>query len=348
MMAHDWWRGPIEAMASESSDLIDFYLRMKDLAPGKDLDKADFLEMANRKFLPSQEAESIFNGPSQEAIPTITRRVGSSEYHIHGIAHGGGVISLSPGLRETIRLFLETQHCPDEGRDYFFEETLDAGSLFLRRNLYLRKSQELKDVSSTCPYRREGGLTDFASHYLALFAANCLAAMDHLKWNWDYVSGWMSGSHDRRSGWGQDLSDAVQSADGERMSSLLAEERDKVLTDSLSSLRSQYLFARFWWRLEKKQPIELELDHLSELQRYPLLHRFMGTPAVRSRWTARKLADLAQERRLSRVHYLGGLAHASQIDYFLRDPGYSFSRLEDFFMQAIRPPRRDALKRPGE
>ena len=77
-----------------------------------------------------------------------------------------------------------------------------------------------------------------------------------------------------------------------------------------------------------KEPLNLELNYAAETttKSGELYHRC----SKRSLYTARKLLEFADSRKIPEVNYLGGLNHMTQIAYFLEHPDYSFKTLDDY------------------
>ena len=64
------------------------------------------------------------------------------------------------------------------------------------------------------------------------------------------------------------------------------------------------------------------------------IHNLLGfaTYGERSLWTANKLRDFAERNDMNTLHYIGGVAHTTEIAYFLQNPDFSFERLDEYRM----------------
>lgn len=248
------------------------------------------------------EIYELLQKPLEEKIPTLNVEVDGITYRIHGIVHGFPIY-LVPGWhprKQVVKYISEAAasfHRPDEGEDYLYEENLHLLFGFL-------KSQEIKDqtYASQRPNSSLLYICLCVSKYLSRFFILPFALTLYF-----YLH--------------------------------VATDRDldlHLIQMALKDVRYQSKFADLYLLKELPQPLELEKTYLQQkssrelLIRTLLLGRLASTDPERSLIVARELEAYAKRHNLRTLHYFGGVAHMTEIAYFLQNPNYSFDYLEKY------------------
>ena len=104
-----------------------------------------------------------------------------------------------------------------------------------------------------------------------------------------------------------------------------------LLQRALWEVRYQEWYMDFDFSQQMPQPFELEKEYMIEKNSLKsILRPSDGTKGERSLWTAKNLKKYAKKNKLNKLHYLGGLGHTSEIAYFIKNPRFSFKKLENY------------------
>jgi hypothetical protein len=298
-------------MVEDSASIIDLERRLR-LSGQKFSTPQEFVSFVKTNWYeaikaPAQEA---WNAPPSEEFPTKLVRAYQKQYHLHGVCHGTpGILDLAPGVSNTIGRRMRSFSRPEVGRDYFYEENLQH--LFM-----LDDEKEFKD-------HHLGKAVTPGEAALALgiyFAPAVLSSM------------------------------GVRSRSG---STNVVEDRLlQCLLNSAESMEWQVKLQDYWFACELPQPLDFELSYL-ESQLSPKARAVLeaigipriGTVAERSLWTAHELINKA--KTLDNTHYLAGLAHVSQIAYFIHHPSYSFRHIDEYMASSAKTAEEPVLKTLG-
>lgn len=315
----------------ESSSVIDLEQRLNERGYHFDSckDYVKFLRTEWEKENRITIDDTILDPPEAEDLPTVEVNQGYATYYLHGIIHGISAL-LMPGwhLRPRVQSFIK--EClvgydePLEGSIYLTEENLS-------HSLGLPTSRELKDVSgergATNPFREP--VLYFRE--LALVPV-CLAVMMGASIILPVLYGTMylldrSRLFPQAKKWRQDPSTINHDDLGSYLQlHALKDERYQIANFEHERLR------------EMPEPFGLETFYMDKVNSkvWTLLKMALGhspdmpTVSERSLWTARQLQYYALEEDIKHIHYICGSGHIPQIEYFLRNPDYSFEPLNEF------------------
>lgn len=291
----------LEQLMEKSDSIIDLEEKIKNYGY-KFKNSIDYLYFLKEEWkkITWKRIKKILNSPVKEVndLPTLTIEKDNISYHIHGIVHGSSWL-IYPGWhpRKKIRKFIsekaESYHKPSQKEDYFYEQNF--------RDLFdLLRSQEIKDITNTTkhhPSKIPGGIFLMSPiSLICIFMTQTMGITDYLS------------------------------------SKCFKKTNLAIKQKSLSDKNYQLKYAELRMAKEMPQPFDLERYHFYEKKAYLQIgKKTYATPSERSLYTAKKLISLAHSKQLKKVHYIGGLGHLTQISYFLKNPDYSFEKLDNYF-----------------
>lgn len=254
---------------------------------------------------------------SEVGFPVYRVDVNDTSFFIHGINHGGPGYYSNRGVRNYIHTRVASFMNSHEGEEFLFEEGI--GQFF-----GLDESQELKDVLNLSRRQENYKATE----------RNPSGLLQKLRLK---LVLWAEGK-ERKT-----LSGEIQR---ERLRRRFMSPQEYFLVlerQALSEVSSIGKVSEYFRIINLPEPLNLEFCYvqssiLERDEKYVphslaevIIGGFFGVPSAveRSLWTARELLKIAETKKLRKVHYLCGAFHESQVAFFLKHPGYTFSHLDE-------------------
>jgi hypothetical protein len=296
-----------------SESLIDLETRIsqkreRKFSNGKEY--IDWLQTEWHKISKYNIDKLLTEEPKECEFPTIKLNNEGIEYQLHGIIHGMDA-TLYPGwhARENVKEYLSKEinkcHDPKIKSSFLCEENFSTLFNF-------PESQELKDISYTNNYSEPTAAELCMSLLIWPFARTILPIL--------------------YGGLGL-YSKTIKNPKTEQAYIYLSQK-------ALVNEKYQGHFAKLR-ELDMPQPFNLETEYIHNKEPNKLLQlihlltntveeKIEATCAERSKYTANELIRYAKQRKLKTLHYIGGMKHISEIAYFLKNPNYSFKKIEQY------------------